>query len=43
MASSDFNLKELIKQFDLTLNENQDLFAAISDVESSDILKVSLK
>lgn len=29
MAYSDFKLKELVKQFDLTLNENQDLFADI--------------
>ena len=43
MAYSDFKLKELVKQFDLTLNENQDLFANISEVESSDILKVALK
>jgi hypothetical protein len=32
MAYSDFNLKELVKQFDLSLNENQDLFADISEV-----------
>jgi hypothetical protein len=43
MAYSDFNLKELVKQFDLTLKENQDLFADISEVESSEILKVALK
>jgi hypothetical protein len=43
MAYSDFKLKELVKQFDLTLNENQDLFADISEVESSEILKVALK
>ena len=43
MAYSDFKLKELVKQFDLTLNENQDLFADISEVESSEILKLSLK
>jgi hypothetical protein len=43
MAYSDFKLKELVKQFDLTLKENQDLFADISEVESSEILKVALK
>ena len=43
MAYSDFKLKELVKQFDLTLNENQDLFAHISEVESSEILKLALK
>ncbi len=43
MAYSEFKLKELVKQFDLTLNENQDLFAHISEVESSEILKVALK
>ncbi|MEG4987812.1 hypothetical protein QUB08_18835 [Microcoleus sp. BR0-C5] len=43
MAYSDFKLKALLKQFDLTLNENQDLFADISEVESSEILKVALK
>jgi len=43
MAYSDFKLKELVKQFDLSLNENQDLFADISEVESSEILKVALK
>jgi hypothetical protein len=43
MAYSEFKLKELVKQFDLTLNENQDLFANISEVESSEILKVALK
>jgi hypothetical protein len=43
MAYSDFKLKELVKQFDLTLNENQDLFGDISEVESSEILKVALK
>ncbi len=43
MAYSDFKLKELVKQFDLTLQENQDLFAHISEVESSEILKVALK
>ena len=43
MAYSDFNLKELVKQFGLTLNENQDLFANISQVESREILKLALK
>lgn len=43
MAYSDFKLKEIIKQFDLTLNENIDLFAAILEVEASEILKVMLK
>lgn len=43
MAYSDFKLKELVKQFDLTLNENIDLFAAILEVEASEILKVMLK
>lgn len=43
MAYSDFKLKELVKQFDLTLNENQNLFADISEVDSSEILKVALK
>lgn len=43
MAYSDFKLKELVKQFDLTLKENQDLFADISEVQSSEILKLALK
>jgi hypothetical protein len=43
MAYSEFKLKELVKQFDLTIQENQDLFADISEVESSEILKVALK
>ena len=43
MAYSDFKLKELVKQFNLNLQENQDLFANISEVESSEILKVALK
>jgi hypothetical protein len=43
MAYSDFKLKELVKQFDLTLSENQDLFADRSEVESSEILKLALK
>ncbi len=43
MAYSDFKLKELVKQFDLTLNENLDLFADILEVESSEILKLLLK
>ncbi len=43
MAYSDFKLKELIKQFGLTINENQDLFADIPEVEYSEILKVFLQ
>ena len=43
MAYSEFKLKELVKQFDLTIQENQDLFTNISEVESSEILKVALK
>lgn len=43
MAYSDFKLKEIVKQFDLTLNENLDLFATIPEVEASEILKVMLK
>jgi len=43
MAYSDFKLKEIVKQFDLILRENIDLFAAISEVESSEILKIMLK
>jgi len=39
---SDFKLKELVKQFDLTINENQDLLADIPEVESSEILKLWL-
>ncbi|NJK70134.1 MAG: hypothetical protein HC789_17205 [Microcoleus sp. CSU_2_2] len=39
MAYSDFKLKELVKQFDLTLNENQDLFGATPEVEPSENLK----
>lgn len=42
MAYSDFNLKKIVKQFELTLKENQDLFADILEVEFSEILKVSL-
>jgi len=42
MAYSEFKLKELVKQFDLTLQENQDLFAHISEVESSEILKAEI-
>ena len=43
MAYSDFKLRELIKQFGLTINENQDLFADVAEVEYSEILKVSLQ
>ncbi len=43
MAYSEFKLKELVKQFDLTLQENQDLFADILEVEPTEILKVALK
>jgi hypothetical protein len=43
MAYSEFKLKELVKQFNLTIQENEDLFANISEVESSEILKVALK
>jgi hypothetical protein len=43
MAYSDFKLKELVKQFDLTLNENIDLFATTPEVEASEFLKVMLK
>jgi hypothetical protein len=43
MVYSDFKLKEIVKQFNLNLNENQDLFADISEVESSEILKLALK
>ncbi|MCU0544767.1 MAG: hypothetical protein MUE44_21790 [Oscillatoriaceae cyanobacterium Prado104] len=39
MAYSDFKLKELVKQFDLTLNENQDLFGGTPEVEPSETLK----
>ncbi|MEG4227396.1 hypothetical protein QUA35_20400 [Microcoleus sp. N9_B2] len=39
MAYSDFKLKELVKQFDLTLNENQDLFGDAPEVEPSENLK----
>jgi hypothetical protein len=43
MAYSDFKLNELVKQFDLTLNENLDSFADIPEVEPSENLKFSLK
>jgi hypothetical protein len=39
MAYSDFKVKELVKQFDLTLNENQDLFGDTPEVEPSENLK----
>jgi hypothetical protein len=39
MAYSDFKLKELVKQFDLTLNENQDLFGGTTEVEPSETLR----
>jgi hypothetical protein len=39
MAYSDFKLKELVKQFDLTLNENQDLFGSTTEVEPSETLR----
>lgn len=42
MAYSDFKLNELVKQFDLTLNENLDIFADIPEVEPSENLKFSL-
>ena len=43
MAYSDFKLNELVKQFDLTINENLDLFADIPEVKPSENLKFSLK
>jgi hypothetical protein len=39
MAYSDFKLKKLVKQFDLTLNENQDLFGGTTEVEPSETLR----
>ncbi len=42
IAYSDFKLNELVKQFDLTLNENLDLFPDIPEVEPSENLKFSL-
>lgn len=42
MAYSDFKLNELVKQFDLTLNENLDSFADIPELEPSENLKFSL-
>lgn len=43
MAYSDFKFQDIIKQFDLNLSENIDLFAEVPEVEPSEILKVFLK
>lgn len=43
MAYSDFKLNELVKQFELTISENLDLFADISEIEPSENLRFSLK
>jgi len=43
MAYSDFKLNRLIKQFNLTLNENTDLFVDIPEVEPSEMLQTFLK
>jgi len=43
MAYSDFKFQDIIKQFDLNLSENIDLFAEVPKVEPSEILKVFLK
>ena len=43
MAYSDFKLSNLIKQFDLSINENLDLFTNILDVEYSEHLKFCLQ
>lgn len=43
MVYSDFKLNRLIKQFNLTLNENTDLFANIPEVHPSEMLQIFLK
>lgn len=43
MSYSDFKINEIIKQFNLELNEAIDLFADTPEVEPGDILKVLLK
>ncbi|WP_254563902.1 hypothetical protein [Oscillatoria sp. HE19RPO] len=43
MAYSDFKLNRLIKQFNLTLNGNTDLFVNISEVQPSEMLQSFLK
>lgn len=43
MAYSDFQLKELIKQFGLILKDKNDLFAEVSPVQPSEYLEFTLK
>lgn len=43
MAYSDFKLNEIIKTFELTLQETSELFGEIAEVESSDYLNNTLK
>jgi hypothetical protein len=43
MAYSDFKLHQLVKKFNLTLQETSDLFAATQSVEPSDYLTTTLK
>jgi len=43
MAYSEFKLHDLVKQFDLNINENLDLFADVAGREYSEHLRFSLK
>ena len=43
MAYSDFKLNEIIRNFDITLNENTNLFTSISEINPSEHLKFFLE
>jgi hypothetical protein len=43
MAYSDFKLDELVKRFELTIEETSELFGAIAEVECSDLLITTLR
>ncbi|MGL4503775.1 MAG: hypothetical protein ACRCU2_32240 [Planktothrix sp.] len=43
MVYSDFKLNRIIKEFNLNLNENVDLFVNISEVHPSEMLQIFLK
>jgi hypothetical protein len=43
MAYSDFKLNKLVKQFELTISKDLDLFADIPEIEPSENLKFALK
>jgi len=43
MVYSNFKLDELVKLFDLTIQENSELFASIPEVEGSEYLMTTLQ